>query len=641
MEEHKDQVLSDFQSCTGMEDVGECFMYLEQANWNLLDAIHRALPQETQSLPSEVPRPPGGGGSVGDPYLPVPGESAAEASMPRLLTVNVRYRGCTATLILPDTVTVGELKSAIQSELGVAPCRQVLRGWRRNHVTDETTVSTLELPADCTLHLSTCDEPTPSSSTSSCEARSGDAEETLKLNITDETAQKTYSINFPGSRTLLQIKQDVSDLTSIPVRHQKWTGWPHGEARRDSASLTAACKGHRVLNLGVRREPASPRRKRQPKPVVDLVSSDSSPEEFEDASECLEEDMFQSQEDHRTGPSSRPPRPLMVDGTEDEEEAASRFGKEFANRYGECHPAFFRGTLAAALEASCQRPCRERKPLAVYLHHDGSVLANVFCTQLLCSEAIVAYLTLNFVTWAWDLTRDSNRDRFLVSVTNSLGAAASTAIRDVAVEHLPALMVITRARAATEVLTVIPGNVSLDELMTRLVHAVEVFNSETSSEMQEEEERDAREKVKREQDVAYAESLMADRAKDEARQQQRNLEQMEQLRQQEKLLQEQQIKEAVRQSLAEQLPPEPPEGTTEPVSHIRVRLPTGETLCRRFLASCPLGTLITFVGSRGFPAHEYKVLASWPRRDLSVLDPSQTLQQLQLYPKETVTLEER
>lgn len=49
--------------------------------------------------------------------------------------------------------------------------------------------------------------------------------------------------------------------------------------------------------------------------------------------------------------------------------------------------------------------------MAIYLHHDGSVLANVFCSQLLCAETIVSYLTNNFVVWGWDITYPSNQNR--------------------------------------------------------------------------------------------------------------------------------------------------------------------------------------------------------------------------------------
>lgn len=38
---------------------------------------------------------------------------------------------------------------------------------------------------------------------------------------------------------------------------------------------------------------------------------------------------------------------------------------------------------------------------------------------------------------------------------------------------------------------------------------------------------------------------------------------------------------------------------------------------------------------------EYKVLANWPRRDLTTLPQENTLGELKLYPKETLTLEER
>ena len=51
----------------------------------------------------------------------------------------------------------------------------------------------------------------------------------------------------------------------------------------------------------------------------------------------------------------------------------------------------------------------QRKLLALYLHHDGSVFSNVFCSQILCAESIVSYMTNNFVVWGWDVTHESNR----------------------------------------------------------------------------------------------------------------------------------------------------------------------------------------------------------------------------------------
>lgn len=52
----------------------------------------------------------------------------------------------------------------------------------------------------------------------------------------------------------------------------------------------------------------------------------------------------------------------------------------------------------------------QRKLLAIYLHHDRSVLSNVFCGQLLNNENIIKQLTDNYVLYGWDLTCESNKN---------------------------------------------------------------------------------------------------------------------------------------------------------------------------------------------------------------------------------------
>jgi len=51
--------------------------------------------------------------------------------------------------------------------------------------------------------------------------------------------------------------------------------------------------------------------------------------------------------------------------------------------------------------------------------------------------------------------------------------------------------------------------------------------------------------------------------------------------------------------------------------------------------------LLNFVTANGFLIEEYKLISSWPRRDLTAIESSQTLATLKLYPQETVILEER
>ena len=70
--------------------------------------------------------------------------------------------------------------------------------------------------------------------------------------------------------------------------------------------------------------------------------------------------------------------------------------------------------------------------------------------------------------------------------------------------------------------------------------------------------------------------------------------------------------------MADILPPEPDTGCPEPVTLIRFRCPDGKTFSRRFLASDQLRVLLTYLGSNGYKLNNYKVLTTYPRRDVSI-----------------------
>ena len=59
----------------------------------------------------------------------------------------------------------------------------------------------------------------------------------------------------------------------------------------------------------------------------------------------------------------------------------------------------------------------------------------------------------------------------------------------------------------------IHGNVTLDELMSRLLTAFETYQSQLAVEVREDEERVARDAVKREQDLAFEMSLVVRKKK--------------------------------------------------------------------------------------------------------------------------------
>lgn len=99
----------------------------------------------------------------------------------------------------------------------------------------------------------------------------------------------------------------------------------------------------------------------------------------------------------------------------------------------------------------------QRRILAVYLHHDASVLTNVFCTQLLGFESIMHMLENNFILWGWDITFESNRTKLQHSVNNCLGSTAAMSLRNIPVDRLPAIILIMKIRSTTEIFSVVYG----------------------------------------------------------------------------------------------------------------------------------------------------------------------------------------
>jgi len=81
------------------------------------------------------------------------------------------------------------------------------------------------------------------------------------------------------------------------------------------------------------------------------------------------------------------------------------------------------------------------------------------------------------------------------------------------------------------------------------------------------------------------------------------------------------------------LPAEPPKLIT-----IRFRTPTG-VLQRRFPASIELSDILLFFGAQGYRPGEHRLLADYPRRNLSDLPQTTTVQDLKLSGMTTLTLE--
>lgn len=112
---------------------------------------------------------------------------------------------------------------------------------------------------------------------------------------------------------------------------------------------------------------------------------------------------------------------------------------------------------------------------------------------------------------------------------------AEITLRAIDINRLPALVLFTRKRSNTEILSVINGNISssyfsiifnlftktrifnfsgdcnVSELLSSLINAQEMFARQQQVEIKEEGERNMREMIKVEQDEAYQQSLAIDR----------------------------------------------------------------------------------------------------------------------------------
>uniref|UniRef100_A0A8C9STF7 Fas (TNFRSF6) associated factor 1 n=1 Tax=Scleropages formosus TaxID=113540 RepID=A0A8C9STF7_SCLFO len=606
--------MMDNLACTGIDNIAEAIALLELNNWDLVAAINGVIPQENGILPSNFSSegtqtsgfgphsqptgtPPSSSASA---FCPVPPLRHIIERQPRMLNFRVEYRQRCVEVVLEDASTVGEIKQILETELQIPMSKMQLKGWKTGDVSDSTVLRSLHLPKNNSLYVLTPDI-APAASTSQNRSK------------------------------LLHVKRNISDLTNIPVRHQQWEGWP-ATVTDDSMTLAASGISYPCHHLSVcrRASPAPPRE--QPEECTDVhMVSDSEGDDFEDASEfgVDEAEMF------GMGTSGCRKSPMMPENAENEGDALMHFTAEFSARYGDCHPVFFIGSLEAASQEAFYGKARDRKLLAIYLHNDESVLANVFCSQMLCAESIVSYLSQNFITWAWDVTKEANKARLLTMCTRHFGSVVAQTIRTYKTDQFPLLLIVMGKRASNEVLNVIQGNTTVDELMMRLMGATEIFTAQQQEDIRDEDEREAREMVKREQDEAYRLSLEADRRKREAQER----EEAEQVRLEQIRKEQEEEREAIRLSLEQALPPEPEEEGVEPVSKLRIRTPSGEFLERRFLGSCKLQVLFDFVASKGYPQEEFKLLTTFPRRNITQLDPAWTFLEAKLFPQETLFLE--
>ncbi|XP_058055026.1 FAS-associated factor 1 isoform X2 [Anopheles bellator] len=605
------------------------------------------------------------------------------------LLFKIHFKNGVHLINISNHATIGDLKGKIFDKTNVPVCRQALKGWEPGKQKDTQNLSTplksLNIVGkEFNLILNDLTE-------EGFVGEGGDAlavlnQQTYTLHINVQPENRLLKLNFPGQQNVLAIKSAVYTVTDIPVRHQVWSGWPSDVTNAMTLAESGVGLEHNLVlnrsddsatkitnnnnnnssnnnNNGVGsssnylrnvlvgagtsgnsgsgsrsdlRRHAFNAAGNDSLPII-AIDSESSGEEFEDASDFNNDDDIFTET-----PIINQQKRLIPDNTDDEAIGSIQFVENFVERYGPQHPMFFQGSLEDALKEACHRPsARDRKLLAIYLHHDGSVLTNVFCGQLLACESIVQILLDHFVLYGWDLTFESNKNMFLSSISACVGMTASITVRNIPTDRLPAILVISKNRSQCEVFQVIYGNVGVDDLLSKLMEASEMYSEQLKMELREENERHAREQVKLEQDAAYRESLEADRAKQEAKRQKEMMMQSERRRLESERAETEAKREAIREMARQTVPDEPQQNGGDSITKIRVRTPSGEMLERKFMVETRLELLLNYITAEGYLIDEFKVISSWPRRDLTALNPASTLKELKLYPQETLILEER
>uniref|UniRef100_A0AC34QE48 UBX domain-containing protein n=1 Tax=Panagrolaimus sp. JU765 TaxID=591449 RepID=A0AC34QE48_9BILA len=321
------------------------------------------------------------------------------------------------------------------------------------------------------------------------------------------------------------------------------------------------------------------------------------------------------------------------------DEALQTFVAVFESRYGGLHPPFMITPLQTAVTEAFECPGRdvsERRPFAMYIHNDNSVAANIFATQVMCSDAVSSLLQGQYITWAWDITYPENKARLNDWLTMLGMNQINETTRYVPKDKYPLLLVIVKDHGTYTLAQLITGQDSVDVALTKLIEGIDTYANVRNRALQEERARIEREQIRAEQVAAYEESKAADKAKQEEKEkiakQEKEAEETRRREEQEALEKQERLKAHV--------PPEPAADAKD-VIMIRLRSPDGSQHIRRFKMDEKVKFLVIYCESLGFDKEKYRLFTSdVPKKDVATLDNEKTFKELKWPPREQITIDE-
>lgn len=309
-------------------------------------------------------------------------------------------------------------------------------------------------------------------------------------------------------------------------------------------------------------------------------------------------------------------------------EAAQRFNNSFESKYGSASP-FVRGSYG---DARVQARSSGRL-LVIYLHSPQHEDSDAFCSATLASEVVRLCLQENFESWA-----------------GSIEYSEPYALMN---DHLkpstfPFLAVLhCKSDNVEYCIDRLEGSFSAENLVARLLAVKEAHGAILDRRHRAQSERREAVSLRSEQDVEFERALEADRARAAEAQAERarKEEQVENEAAKAELdaaleLSLQLSAEANLRRKREALPPEPPAGPD--ATRLRLQLPNGSKIDRRFLASAPLSQVRDFVdiyfGDNEIRIASYSLCTRVPRATYA--DGSVTLREAGLHPQSVLFVQD-
>ncbi|KYR00921.1 ubiquitin domain-containing protein [Tieghemostelium lacteum] len=271
------------------------------------------------------------------------------------------------------------------------------------------------------------------------------------------------------------------------------------------------------------------------------------------------------------------------------------FTEEMMNTYSAVVPQSF----AKSFKEAMAEGRRQGKLVMAYLHSFNNDMSMTFCLDILRSEEIFQLISENFIFWVANITPEAEALFFSL----------------IQFESYPIVALVANY-GSPQLISMMQGVSNKSEFYNKLITEIESNQPELERIRDEEEESHQHRMIVEEQDLAYQESLKADKEKKE------------------KLEKEQREAENKAQEKLDHgklVPPEPPKSKDS--TQIVFKLPGDVRVDRRFNSTDTLLTLRNYLDGEGCEIENYQFVTQYPKKVFKKEDFNLTMIEAGLHPQ--------